>query len=74
MIQFEITAELAIEVPQHVEIEASGNTGAVVIGVVDDSRVFLEVNADQECAAVTCFLVHDTQQFHSVVVLEIANR
>ncbi len=46
-VRFEITAEFAIQVPQHVEIELGGDPGAVVVGSVDDRRIFLQVGANQ---------------------------
>ncbi len=60
--------------PQHVAVELCRHACAVVVGALDDRRVFLQVDADEERAAGAGFLVHDQQQFVGRVVGEIADR
>src|ERR1700689_3062279 len=42
----EIATEFAIDPVQHIEIEARGNAGGVVIGVIKGALVFLQIDTD----------------------------
>ena len=48
----EVAGELAVEDPEHVEIELTGDTGRVVVGGNQPRGALDEVDAEQECVAV----------------------
>src|SRR5262245_17897559 len=49
--EVEIAAELAVDALQHIEVEARGDAGRVVIGVVERALVLLQIDADDHLRA-----------------------
>ena len=50
-VEAEVAAQLAVNAGQQVQVEVAGDAGRVVVGGVQQVRVFLQVHADQDAAA-----------------------
>jgi len=58
MLEVEIGIEFPVEVPQHIQVELSRHTMAVVISRLDDLWVLLQVRTNQQGAAWPRLLAH----------------
>src|SRR5579864_277780 len=68
----EVTAELAVDPVQHIEIETRGDAGGVVIGVVECPLVLLEIDADHHAGAFAQNGARALEEFAGLARLEIA--
>ncbi len=50
-VESEIRAQFAVDARQEVEVESGGDAQSVVVGRVKDSRILLEIDADEQAAA-----------------------
>ena len=57
----EVKTKFTVEVRKHIQVEFGSNTGTVVVGALDDGRVFLQIDTNQHCAINACLLVHDSE-------------
>ena len=72
--QIEIAAEFAVDAHQHIEVEARGDAGGIVIGVVEHALVLFEIDADDHLRAVAKNVAGAAQEGASLMRLEIAER
>ncbi len=73
-VDIKIRAEGVIDMPQHVQIELGRDALLVVISAINDARVLLQVDADQQLAAFAGLAMHNAQQLDGLVAFEIADR
>ena len=72
--EVKIAAELAVDAHQHIEIEARGDAGGIVVGVVENALVLLEVDADDHLRAAAQNVARGAQEGGRFMRLEIAER
>ena len=72
--EVEIAAELAVDAHQHIEVEARGDAGGIVIGVIQHALVLFEVDADDHLRAFAEDLAGAAQEGAGFMRLEIAER
>ena len=71
--EIEIAAELAVDAHQHIEVEARGDAGRIVIGVVQHALVLFEIGADDHLRALAQDLAGAAQEGAGLMRLEIAD-
>src|ERR1700675_4616114 len=72
-IEIEVRPELAIDPGEKVFVELRSHTGAVVVRALENISIFLEINDDQQTAAVAGELDHAGQELASRFRFEITN-
>ena len=73
-VQVEVAAELAVDARQQVQIERRSHALGVVIGGVQDVRVFLQIDADQHGAARTDLAARHLEEGLGFVAPQVADR
>ncbi len=71
--EVEIAAELAVDADQHVEIEARGDAGRIIVGVVKHALVLFEIGADDHLRALAQDIAGAAQEGAGLMRLEIAD-
>ena len=72
-VQVEVAAELAVDARQQVQIERRSHALGVVIGGVQDVRVFLQIDADQHGAARTDLAARHLEEGLRLIPPQIAD-
>src|SRR5262245_10218252 len=71
--QIEMSAELAVDVGEKIFVELRGHAGAVVVGGLNNMSIFLEIDADEQAAAVAREIDQAGEKFAGVVGFEISD-
>src|SRR5713226_5698370 len=72
--EVEIAAELAVDAMEHVEIEACGDAGLIVVGLIQHALVLFEIDADHHLRALPQDVAGAAQETAGFMRLEISKR
>ena len=72
--KIEIAAELAVHAYEHVEIEARGDAGGIIVGVIEHALVFFQIDTDDHLRTLAEDLAGTAQEGTRLVGFEIAKR